>query len=135
MNDFERAVIKAARDLVRSEDGDLREWIEPLRSHVLALEEHKQAMAATGISEVGWHLVTEGDELKGKSGAFFRVVATKREWKMGRPTGNFLITVKLPSGDKVLTRPTESEPMATVRRGDTGTAVDNIVHVFTSGEA
>lgn len=130
MNTYERAVIEAARKFAH----DPFHGNGPLCHTVATLEAYERELAAAGAAEVDWHAVAEGDELRSRSGTFFPVTATKREWKMGKPTGNFLITVQVPAGPKVLTRPLPTEPMATVRRGAAGRAVDLLVHVFTSGE-
>jgi hypothetical protein len=132
--DLERAVIEAAR--VMSDEGVNDHWTAcALVVAVEELRKFEREQAAAGISEVEWSLVAEGDELRSNTGAFFPVVATKREWKMGSATGKFLITVQLTAGPKVLTRPSPAAPMATVRRGQAGKAVDTIVHVMSSGEA
>lgn len=132
MNALEHAVIEAARGYVTTGT-----WSRPygIEQAIAALEQHETELAAAGVTEVAWTLVVEGDELRSKSGSFFPVIATKREWRMGKPTGNFLITVRVPSGDKVLTRPNAAEPTAVVRRGAAGRAVDTFVHVFSSGDA
>lgn len=130
MNALERAVIETARALRLAAPTLALE----LNRALDALAEHETTMAAAGVVEVDWKLVAEGDELRSKSGSFFPVTATKREWRMGKPTGNFLITVTLPTGDKTLTRPNAAESMATVRRGAAGRAVDTFVHVFSSGD-
>jgi hypothetical protein len=132
MNALEHAVIEAARAHI-PRDGSF--WPSPLETAVKALEQHEAELAAAGMAEVDWALVTDEDELRSKSGAFFPVTATKREWRMGKPTGNFLITVQLPAGPKILTRPNAAEPTAVVRRGAAGRAVDTFVHVFSSGDA
>jgi hypothetical protein len=132
MNALERAVIEAAR-LVADRAGNLDTWAHALRRAVVDLDEHERAQEAAGLTEVPWAQIAEGDELRGNSGRLFPVVATKREWQMGKPTGKFLITVQLPAGPKVLTRPTPAEPTATVKRGDAGAAVDMFVNVFSSG--
>lgn len=133
MNDLERTVIEAARRFANGipSSGHGQELITAVKR----LEQFEREQAAAGISEVEWALVAEGDELRSNSGAFYPVVATKREWKMGSATGKFLITVQLTAGPKVLTRPSLTAPMATVRRGRSGKAVDTIVHVMSSGEA
>lgn len=133
MNSYERAVIEAACAYVSGSGTDhLR---DQLYARVKALELYECAQAAAGITQVSWARVTEGDQLRGKSGKFFPVIATKREWRMGRPTGKFLITVQLtPDRPHVITRPNEAEPEATVKRGDAGAVVDTFVNVFESGE-
>lgn len=132
MNELERAVIEAARKFANglSSSGHGQALI----AAVNRLEQHEKAHAADGVVEVDWATVAEGDGLRSRSGTFYRVVGTKREWKMGSATGKFLITVQLPIGPKTLARPSPAEPRATVRRGATGKAVDQFVHVFSSGD-
>lgn len=129
MNALERAVIEAARACAT--------WVNSntLAAAVLALEEHERAQAAAGLIEIPWAQVTEGDRVQGKSGALYPVVATKREWKMGKPTGKFVITIEmLIPGRREIVRPSEAQPEAVVKRGNAGAAVDVFVHVFESGE-
>ncbi len=130
-NPYERAVIEAARAMRREvfETGE-----EPKPETVLAmwsaiddLAAH-EASLAPGVKEgIGWHEVAEGDELRGANGKFYPVVRTLKVRR-----GLYEIVVQLPTGPKVLTRPTEKDPAATVRRGATGQAVDQFVHVFSS---
>jgi len=133
MNDLERAVVEAAREAVRNND----HWsVSDLADVVKALETHEQALKAAGIQEVLWAQVAEGDALQGTSGAFFPVVATRREYRMGKATGNFLITVKLPAGERTLIRPAPGgKDFGVIQRGAAGAAVDTFLHVFSSGEA
>ena len=130
MNEFERAVIEAARSRVI--DGQPGAGIA-LERAVAALDEHEKQQRTAGVQEVPWHRVAEGDMLRSKSGKFFPVTATKRQIDMGKPTGKYLITVQLPGTPKVLTRPNGVEPMAVVRRGATGEAIEQFVNVFSSG--
>lgn len=132
MNDLERAVIAAAREYVSHTGGDLRN--AGLVIAVQRLDQHESTLAAAGLTEVEWSQVAEGDELRGKSGDFYPVTGTKREWHMGKPTGNFVITVRQGALNRALTRG-PARGKATVRRGAAGKAVDLFVHVFSSGEA
>jgi len=135
MNNYERAVIEAARALrnAHADGGDVINLIN-LCAAVDALTDHEQQQAATGTSEVKWSLVAAGDELRGKSGAFFPVIRTRREVEMGRATGRYVIEVGMPGGPKSIVRPHANEPFATVRRGQDGRAVDEFVSVFSSGQ-
>jgi hypothetical protein len=126
-NQYERAVIEAARKLVRDDDGDLGDWIGGLRRHVEALDAY-HAAAEPKVTERGWHEVTEGDHLKSiKNSRFYPVVKVLKVRK------GYEITLKLPTGEVTVTRPTAAEPAATVRRGGTGDAIDVLTHVFSSG--
>lgn len=80
------------------------------------------------ISGLPWHLVAEGDELRGNNGKFYPVT------RVLKVRTGYEITVRLGEREQTLTRPTEKHPTATVRRGPTGRAVDMFVHVFSSGE-
>lgn len=93
-----------------------------------ALEEHERTRAAAGVAEIDWTLVTAGDEIRGKSGAFFPVLGTQQ---IG---GQVKVRIGLPGGPRTITRPHPEEPFATVRRGPDGAAVDEFVNVFSSGE-
>jgi len=138
MNNYERAVIEAARSLI-----DLHQSMHiPYNSsqgHILAravasLDGHEQQQATASVSEIEWSLVTAGDELRGKSGAFFPVIRTRCEREMGKTTGRYVIEVGMPGGPRSIVRPNGGEPFATVKRGQDGRAVDEFVNVFSSGE-
>lgn len=132
MNSYERAVIEAARSAVHEFfTGVLRDT--QLAAAVEAFESHEQQQGAAGTSEIDWSLVVAGDEIKGRSGAFFPVIRTRRDVQMGKFTGQYVIEVGLPGGPKSIVRPVESEPFATVKRGADGRAVDEFVNVFSSG--
>lgn len=122
MNSHERAVIEAAR-VVRREGAFALDEIEALMAAVDALD----AQAAAGTAEIEWTLVVAGDEIQGKSGAFFPVLGTQQ---IG---GQVKVRIGLPGGPKTITRPHPEEPFATVRRGPDGAAVDEFVNVFSSG--
>jgi hypothetical protein len=138
MNNYERAVIEAARRLINFHT-EMRHPYDSsfgciLAKAVDALTEHEQQQATAGVSEIEWSLVAAGDEIRGKSGAFFPVIRTRREYDMGRATGRHVIEVGMPGGPKSIVRPNGGEPFATVRRGPDGHAVDEFVNVFSSGE-
>lgn len=124
MNSYERAVIDAARNLY-----GLDAPLPPrLIMAVQNLIDHERVQAAAGTAEIDWTLVTAGDEIQGKSGAFFPVLGTQQ---IG---GKVKVRIGLPGGPKTITRPHPEEPFATVRRGPDGAAVDEFVNVFSSGE-
>lgn len=127
MNSYERAVIEAAR-LWRY--GNIRTIAatQPIQRAIDALDEYERAQAAAGTAEIDWTLVTAGDEIRGKSGAFFPVLGTQQ---IG---GKTKVRIGLPGGPKIITRPHPDEPFATVKRGPDGQAVDEFVNVFSSGE-
>jgi hypothetical protein len=145
MNNYERAVIEAARALdnawkatienvTATTAGTTQRCIDDLSASVAALNLHEQRQATAGVSEIEWSLVAAGDELRGKSGAFFPVIRTRREVEMGKTTGRHVIEVGMPGGPRSIVRPNGGEPFATVRRGPDGAAVDEFVSVFSSGE-
>lgn len=138
MNNYERAVIEAARALVDFHMSMKVVWTSShgvaLQSRVTALNAHEQQQATAGVSEIEWSLVAAGDEIRGKSGAFFPVIRTRREVEMGRATGRHVIEVGMPGGPKSIVRPNGGEPFATVKRGQDGAAVDEFVNIFSSGE-
>lgn len=123
-NQYERAVIEAARSAVYDEgNGPLLRLFEAVE----ALDAY-HAAAEPQVTERGWHEVAEGDHLKSlKNGRFYPVVKVLKVRK------GYEITLKLPTGEVTITRPTADEPAAIVRRGGTGDAVDVLTHVFSSG--
>jgi hypothetical protein len=125
-NQYERAVIEAARVLAREGYYDhdaARAVIEASN----ALDAY-HAQLEPKVSERGWHEVAEGDHLKSvKNQKFYPVVKVLKVRK------GYEITLKMPTGELTITRPTAAEPSATVRRGGTGDAVDLLTHVFSSG--
>lgn len=124
-NQYERAVIEAARSAVRTEGA--AEDYDRLSRAVEALDAY-HAAAEPQVAERGWHEVAEGDHLKSmKNGRFYPVIKVLKVRK------GYEITLKLPTGTVTVTRPTKAEPAATVRRGPTGDAVDLLTHVFSSG--
>jgi len=138
MNNYERAVVEAARRLINFH-AEMKVPINSSHGFALAdamhkLADHEQQQATAGVSEIEWSLVAAGDEIRGKSGAFFPVIRTRREVEMGRATGRHVIEVGMPGGPKSIVRPNGGEPFATVRRGQDGRAVDEFVSVFSSGE-
>jgi hypothetical protein len=122
-NALERAVIEAARVLVST-----TAYATPALSDALAaLDAHEKA-AEPKVTERGWHEVAEGDHLKSvRNQKFYPVVKVLKVRK------GYEITLKMPTGELTITRPTAAEPSATVRRGGTGDAVDLLTHVFSSG--
>lgn len=133
MNALERAVIEAARAFCAGVGpGSLTEVAakDQLYARVKALELHEKAMATGDIREIDWSLVAVGDEVQGKSGTFYPVTATRAT--VGY---SYQITIRMAQGERTITRPSESQPMATVRRGQDGAAVDVLVNVFTSGDS
>jgi|SRR5688572_3455101 len=122
-NPHERAVIEAARSVARDGTSAFNTLYDALE----ALDTYEKA-AEPQVSERGWHEVTEGDHLKSvKNSRFYPVVKVLKVRK------GYEITLKLPTGELTITRPTAAEPAATVRRGPTGDAVDLLTHVFSSG--
>jgi hypothetical protein len=131
-NQYERAVIEAARSYVRSDPyGLVGSEADPapvgLAQAVAALDAY-HAKLEPKVTERGWHEVAEGDHLKSvKNQKFYLVVKVLKVRK------GYEITLKMPTGELTITRPTAAEPSATVRRGGTGDAVDLLTHVFSSG--
>lgn len=127
MNSRERAVIEAARAW---RHGHIRTIAaaQPIERALDALEELELAQAAAGTAEIDWTLIVAGDEIRGKSGAFFPVLGTQQ---IG---GQVKVRIGLPGGPRTITRPHPDEPFATVKRGPDGKAVDEFVNVFSSGE-
>lgn len=123
-NQYERAVIEAARLFAKRGDSDFNSG---LFDALEALDAY-HASAEPRVTERGWHEVAEGDHLKSvKNGRFYPVVRVLKVRK------GYEVTLRLPSGEVTVTRPTAAEPSATVRRGPTGDVVDVLTHVFSSG--
>lgn len=127
VNRYERAIVEAARTVVDSGPADpdgapFPEW------HVLVAA--VEALDAAALPrEVEWHEVAEGDQLRSaNNGRFYPVIGV-----IALNGGGRQITIDLAGSPKAIVRPTEKEPRATVRRGDSGRAVDTFVNVFTSG--
>lgn len=131
-NQYERAVIEAARSYVRSDPyGLIGSEADPapvgLAQAVAALDAY-HAKLEPKVTERGWHEVAEGDHLKSvKNGRFYPVVKVLKVRK------GYEITIEAGGKQTTITRPTAAEPSATVRRGGTGDAVDLLTHVFSSG--
>ncbi len=119
--DLERAVIEAARALRKTQ----------MSAEASALFKAVDALDAgqdPEVREVGWHEVTEGDQLRSaKTGLFWEVIGVDRLIQGRR------IVIRRGGNTAMITRPTEAEPMAFVKRGATGKAVDVFVEVFASG--
>lgn len=125
MNELEKAVIEAARKAVHEYFAGTLQGTQLAQ----AVEAWEKAQDPE-VQEVGWHEVCEGDRLKSmKTGLFYEVeyVITLRDGKSRQ--------IKLADIEKRITRPTEAEPTAFVKRGAAGKAVDIFVDVFSSGEA
>lgn len=123
-NALERAVIAAARQW---RHGHVR-TIAATRGIEQAIDrlETWEASQEPTLMEVGWHEVTEGDRLKSiKTGKFYAVTGSLKV------KGGYAISVQ--GAPKPITRPTLAEPTAWVKRGPTGSAVDTLTHVFSSG--
>jgi hypothetical protein len=127
-NQYERAVIEAARSWCEHVETDgLQGLYGPLMDALEALDAY-HAAAEPKVTERGWHEVAEGDHLKSvRNQKFYPVVKVLKVRK------GYEITLKMPTGELTITRPTAAEPSATVRRGGTGDAVDLLTHVFSSG--
>lgn len=123
MNKFERAVIEAAR-LLSCEGGATQSTIDAVIRAVKSLE------AADLPQEIGWHLVVAGDQLRSRQNGKFYPVLGSTSLDGGK---THRIKLRLGEMEKVITRPTEAEPTAIVRRGPEGKAIDVFVNVFTSG--
>jgi len=125
--ELERAVVEAARRFTNS---------LPTGGHgqavinaVLRLEEYERSQAAAGISEgVAWNTIAVGDQVKGRTG-FYPVTDV-----LALAAGKARLTIDVRGDHKVITRPTATEPTATVKRGPDGTAVQAFVDVFSSKE-
>lgn len=127
MNDLERAVIEAARRFTNGlpSGGHGQAVINAVKR----LEGHERSQAATGVSEgVAWNTIAIGDRVKGKTG-FYPVTDV-----LALAAGRTRLTIDVRGDRKVITRPTETEPTATVKRGPDGTAVQAFVDVFSSRE-
>lgn len=123
-NALERAVIEAAR--AYGHDDTTVVTHNALIDALTALERW-EATQPPEVMELGWHELAEGDELRSvKNGQFYPVRRT-----LAILGGKVEITLQ--GVPKAITRPTEAEPTAWVRRGTTGVAVDTITHVFSSG--
>lgn len=125
-NELERAVIAAARILAREGCFDhdaAREVIEATQR----LEAYEAGQDPT-VAERGWHEVVAGDEVKSiKTSRFYRVLGTLK-----LAGGSYRITLQTGDKQTSVTRPTEAEPTATVRRGPDGKAADLLTTVIVS---
>lgn len=118
MTPQERAVIEAARLLYRN-PSDLMARAAAVMAAIERLD------AANTGTEIGWHEVAEGDELRSpNNGKFYPVLAATST------TQGYRIKLQTGSKETVITRPTESEPTARVRRGQVGQAIDVVKVVF-----
>lgn len=129
LNPLERAVIEAARSLVRSVPELGTELFMPSAAPLVAAV--KALDAPREVQEIGWHEIAEGDELRSaKNGRLYPVLSVLK--LAGR---RYRITLRTGKKRTSIERPTPEEPTAHVRRGPAGRAVETFVHVFTSGEA
>jgi hypothetical protein len=130
VNSLERAVIEAARALVQA---DRRAEVPPAGTEELKLHRAVQDLDAADLpQEIGWHEVAEGDEIRSaKNGRFYPVVGVVA--LAGQPAA-WRIKIQTGTTQSVITRPSEKEPMAHVRRGQVGRVVDVFVSVLSSGE-
>jgi hypothetical protein len=125
-NELERAVIAAARSW------RARRTVDHVADAAFfqaidALDAHERSQDPT-VTERGWHEVVAGDEVKSiKNGRFYKVLSTLKV------RGGYRITLQTGDKQTPITRPTEAEPTATVRRGPTGQAADLLTTVLASG--
>lgn len=129
-NPLERAVIEAARSWRHATPATIDHVNRDLIEAVDALEAW-EATQDPEVREIGWHEVAEGDLLKSvKTGKFYPVLGVLKVRQ------GYLITIQVTpgaGGTKQVTRPTEEERTAFVKRGQAGEAVDMFVNVFSSG--
>lgn len=127
-NELERAVLAAARAVAAIQVPGFTAEAEAknvLRRAVAELEAWGATQDPT-IQEIGWHELTEGDELRSvRNGRYYPVT------KVLKVRNGYEIS--LAGIPKAIIRPTKNEPTATIRRGPTGQAVDTLIHVFSSG--
>lgn len=122
---LERAVIEAARQLYH--EGSPDDWagcavVVAMGKLIEAEESRKRG------TEIPWGQVVAGDELRSiKSGTFWEVISTQKV------KGGYKIGIRRNGKSALITRPTEAEPTAWVKRGPDGQAVDMFVNVFSSG--
>jgi hypothetical protein len=123
-NALERAVIEAAKVFVQAAG---YEGEASLVEAIADLEAHERTQDPT-VAERGWHEVTEGDHLRSiKNGKFYPVVGILKVQR-----GKYQVVLLVAGQRQMVTRPTDAEPTAWVKRGPTGEAVDTITHVFSS---
>jgi hypothetical protein len=115
---LERAVIEAARRWeVKMRDGL---WDGVVGDLINAV----QALDADGTTEIEWHELAEGDQLKSvKNGRFYEVTGV-----IALKDGHHITLAGVP---KPIVRPAPAEPRAFVKRGATGRAVD--LFILSSG--
>jgi hypothetical protein len=127
---LERAVIEAARAYVSSDPYNLI-GSESDPAPVALARAVKSLDRATDpeIREVSWHLVAEGDQVRSaKNGKFYPVLSVLKV------RGGTRVVIQAGTTQVPIQRPTPQEPMAFVKRGAAGAAVDVFVNVFSSGE-
>ena len=126
-NALERAVVEAARALVAEQRQET--YLECRLELAVGAYEAWLATQDPQILELGWHEVAEGDHVRSaKNGRYYPVTSVLKirggKWEL-----------TLAGVPNKITRPNAAEPTATVRRGPTGSAVDTLLHVFSSGGA
>ena len=128
--ELEHAVIEAAKAWRAADTYPPPGYIvAALMSAVTTLNDYERSQAAAGISEgVAWNTIAVGDQVKGKTG-FYPVTDA-----LALAASKVRLTINVRGDHKVITRPTEAEPTATVKRGPDGTAVQTFVNVFSSKE-
>jgi len=119
---LERAVIEAARAYVRSDPYNMiASESDPTP---VALARALDTLDADGTTEIEWHELAEGDQLKSvKNGRFYEVTGV-----VALKDGHHITLSGIP---KPIVRPTPAEPRAIVKRGATGRAVD--LFILSSG--
>lgn len=125
-NAVERAVLAAAREWHREglpHSGSTEDALEA------AIGRYETWLAAQdpALVERGWHEVAAGDLLLSQAtGKTYPVLSSLKV------KGGYKIKVQLPTGPKDIVRPNDKEPTAHVQRGQDGSAVDLLAHVFSS---
>jgi hypothetical protein len=122
---LERAVIEAARQLYH--EGPEDDWAK--NSVILAMGKLIEAEESRERgTEIEWHELAEGDQLRSaKTGLFWEVIAVQKI------KDGYQIGIRKDDKRALITRPTEAEPTAWVKRGPTGQIVDSFVTVWSSG--
>jgi len=125
-NALERAVLVAARAWAKSVQADRAEGFHGPLAEAVDRYEAWLATQDPTVSELGWHEVAAGDEVRSrKNGRWYAVRSVLRV--AGGKTRLELVGVPKP-----IERPSDAEPTATVRRGPDGQAVDTLLNVFSS---
>lgn len=125
-NAVERAVLAAAREWRSAGWPNEADSDEKL---IKAIQAYEAWLAAQdpALVERGWHEVAAGDLLLSQAtGKTYPVLSSLKV------KGGYKIKVQLPTGPKDIVRPNDKEPTAHVQRGQDGSAVDLLAHVFSS---